>query len=108
MKGPIDDLVVLDIAGNVASVRCDFPGGESSLISLGFAREGDQFIRKIGSDADRLDLTKRLIKMRALFSIGSGWSPSDIVALYREQGLITESYREIAWSNPEEYRITER
>lgn len=108
MKMPNNEIVVLDIAGGNARVACDSPALESNLSALGFQLEGDQYVRKIADDADRQSLVRKLIDMNALFAGGRDWSPSELVEFYREQGFVSQLYRMITWTSPENYMVIER
>jgi hypothetical protein len=41
------------------------------------------------------------------FSYGRDWSPSELFQYFREQKLITGSFKEISWRTPDEYIIRE-
>lgn len=105
MQIPKDEVVVLDVAGSTARVACDKPRAEQALEALGFSPERDQFVREIVDDADRQGLVLGLIRMDALFAAGRDWSPSELLDFYREQGVISQRYRTVAWTSPESYSI---
>lgn len=102
------EIVVLDIAGTRARVACGKPDAESHLIALGFFLEGNQMIRQLLDVEDRQKIIKALIEIGALFSTGRGWSPAELVDLYREQGSILTGYRMITWKNSNQYLIVDR
>lgn len=104
---PQDETVVVDIARNHCVVLTDVPAHAQVLQSTGFVKQGDRWTRQISDDADRQDLVKRLIELKALFSAGRDWSPEELVEHYRDNGVITPSYRSISWLNPDQYRIVE-
>jgi len=106
MDMPKNELVVLDIAGKRARVKCDLKNIEPILSFLGFVREGDQMVREITDDLDRQGLVRELIALDALFAAGRDWSPSELVDYYREQGLVSQSYRVVTWKSPACYVIT--
>jgi hypothetical protein len=108
MNTPKNELIVLDIAGNRASVTCDSPSMESTLCALGFSCENDQMVRKITDDSDRQCVVRELIALDALFSAGRDWSPSELVDYYREQGFVSQGYRMITWKSPDRYVIATR
>lgn len=41
------------------------------------------------------------------FSFGREWNPADLFRLFRDKGLLSGSFREIAWTRPGEWRIWE-
>jgi hypothetical protein len=103
---PENECVVLDLAGNRAKVKCRLPNMESVLSSLGFIRENDLMTRRIVDDSDRQALVRELIALEALFASGRDWSPSELVGYYRERGVVSQSFRVIAWENPDCYAIS--
>lgn len=101
-----DGLVVFEIAGNYASIHCPDKQKMQTLFLAGFGVEGDKMVRPITSDADRLDLVRQLINLGALFSDGTGWAPAEVVAMYKDNGAIKDSFLRISWKNPNSYIIT--
>ena len=108
MNTPENELIVLDIAGNKASLQLnkDDPVLEQVLISLGFSHENEQLVRLIVDDKDRQKLVQKLIDMDAIFSSGRDWSPAALVEYYRDQGVVNQHYRIVSWNSPEHYRIS--
>ena len=106
MSMPENEIVVLDIAGDQATLHSNNPAREAELFALGFVREGDEFIRTIVDDDDRQLLVKTLINMGALFSDGRDWCPAGLVDFYIEQGLNLQNYRMISWKSPNNYVIS--
>ena len=105
MRVPENEILVLDIAGNCARLNCLKKGAEPILTRLGFTKNDAQMVRAILDVAEREELVRVLIEMGALFSGGPGWSPSELVARYREQGIIKTGYKSINWKTPEQYII---
>jgi hypothetical protein len=103
-----DEIVVTDIAGAYARVHATSSVHKRNLVTIGFVEEGDVLVLLLRDERDRAEAIKMLIDLGALFSVGTGWSPAELVEHYREQGLISGSYRAIAWKNPEQYLISQR
>jgi len=108
VKLPVDEILVLDIAGHVAVVVTDVAAVADVLMRLGFARHGDRWKRTIADDHDRRALVAALVDLDALFSAGRDWSPQALVEYYREIGVIRNDYRSIAWRGPTQYVIERR
>ncbi len=108
MPFPTEEIVVLDMAGDYARVRSAGLANEDTLKNLGFV-EGDGYmtVRLRSLDA-RIELTKKLMELDALFSVGPGWSPAELIEYYREQGLVSGAYRAISWKNPEHYQVVSK
>jgi hypothetical protein len=105
MSYPENSIVVLDIAGKRARVFCNDAKKEAVLLGAGFAKDGDVFVRPVQDDADRKQLVLLLASHEALFSAGKDWSPAELVAYYKEQGLALGDYRVIAWHAPDRFSI---
>ena len=108
MNCPAGEIVVADIAGSRALVVCNKPSVEAALLGLGFQVEGANAVRTIPDDDDRKALVNELIRLDALFSAGTGWRPAELLGLYREQGVVSGSYKVIFWRNPRDYAIETR
>lgn len=108
MSYPDNEIIVLDIAGSHARLHSTKPDAGPALQALGFVLEGEQFVRPIADVPERESLVKKLIEMGALFSGGAGWSPAELLEMYKEQGIITGSYKTISWRGPDNFIITER
>lgn len=104
---PQNETIVVDVAGNRCAVLTDVPAHAQVLQATGFVKQGDQWTRQISDDADRQNLVKMLIDLKALFSAGRDWSPEELVEHYRESGAITTAYRSISWLNPDQYLIVD-
>ena len=102
---PTNEVIVLALAGNSAKLFCTKSPIERDLKSLGFVMWEKCMERDIKDDSDRKQLTMQLITLGALFSGGWGWSPAELLGYYRDQGIITQPYRTIAWKNPNSYII---
>ena len=79
MKAPVNEMLVMDIAGRVAVVVTDLMAAADVLMQLGFARQSDRWERAIAHDTDRQTLVAALIDLDALFSAGRDWSPRALV-----------------------------
>jgi hypothetical protein len=108
MNIPNDEIVVMDIAGAYARVHTSSSVHKHNLSAKGFVKEGDHLVLHLRDQRDRATAVEMLIRLGALFSVGTGWSPAELVEHYREQGLISGSYRIIAWKHPGEYLISQR
>lgn len=105
MMLPEDEIVVLDLAGDYVRIFCKDPKYINSLLALGFHVDGDQLVKPIVEDAERQQLIHELIKLRAVFSAGRDWSPAELLDYYREQGIVRQSYRVIAWRGQDSFQI---
>ena len=56
--------------------------------TLGFSPEGELLVRSVSGEQERIDLTGRLMELKALFSGGPGWSPCAVVSYDHEQGKL--------------------
>ncbi|WP_426197403.1 hypothetical protein [Massilia sp. DWR3-1-1] len=106
MKSLTDEIVVIDIAGNRAVVICENRTKQMELVALGFTQDKINFLKKVNNKLERTDICRALVNMNSLFSSGNGWSPAQLLELYREQRLITTPYRVIHWKGSGEYTIT--
>lgn len=105
MKYPNDEVIVVDVAGNRARLVVTDDHRVEALQVLGFERQEDQFVRVIEDDDDRRALIHALIKLDAVFSVGPGWSPSELLQYYVKQGEKFGAYRMISWSGQDSYSI---
>jgi hypothetical protein len=105
MKFPENAIIVLDIAGNKARLAVTSDGAPADLNSLGFLQEKEQFVRPIADDGDRRQLVHALVRLGALFSVGPGWAPSELLEYYEKQGERFEPYSLISWSGPDLFSI---
>jgi hypothetical protein len=106
MSYPVHSVVVLDIAGKYARVFCNDPMKELTLSEAGFVKEGSQLVMPIADDNQRKALILTIANLGGIFSAGKDWSPAELVAFYREQGLPLESYKVISWRGPDDFVIT--
>ena len=102
-----NEIIVLDIAGEKAILCCRKKSVESQLTALGFINDNARLMRAVVDTADREILVRSLIELDALFAAGPGWSPAELVALYRGQGVVTGTYKTISWKSPEQYLIVD-
>ena len=109
MLMPPNTLLVSEIAGNHAILKIGSPTMQivQGALDLGFKPEEGRLVREISGHEERVDLINKLIRIGAIFIGGPGWSPSQVVAQYKEEGKVPQPYREIVWHNPESYEITE-
>lgn len=108
MTFPIDEIVVTDIAGDIARVHAANSVHKSELVRIGFMGQKDDLMLPLQSVDDRVSVLVKLIELGALFSAGRDWSPADLVQYYREQGFINGSYRVIEWSSPRQFLVSTR
>jgi len=104
---PENEIVVVDMAGAYARLILTRPELVPLMIRLGFVPSCDLFERPISGMEDRALIARTLIQMGALFAAGHGWCPAAVAAQLQRLGRITTGYREIAWLDSSEYRITE-
>lgn len=102
---PDHEVLALDLAGHVAVLICRIPAIEPSLRVLGFVAVPPRWERPITDDADRKQLADALIGLDGLFAEGTGWSPAELLRLYRERNTLTAAYRTISWLGPSGFRI---
>ena len=76
LSDPENEIIVLDIAGGRALLRCGRRIAETQLSKMGFMREDGHLVRIINDPSDRANLVSALVEMGALFSAGPGWEPS--------------------------------
>jgi hypothetical protein len=105
MTAPVNEMLVTNIAGDVAVVVTDVMATTDGLVPLGFARQPDRWECAIADDTDRQTLVAALIDLDALFSAGRDWCPQALVEYYREIGVVRRGYRSVAWRGPEQYVI---
>ena len=108
MTFPDEEIVVLDLAGESARIRSTNSAKENQLKNLGFVGDDDDLVLHLDCAEARIELARKFIELDALFSIGQGWSPAELIEHYREHGLVFGSYRTISWKNPELYLISAR
>lgn len=105
MNFPSDEIVVLDMAGVRAVVKCENHSLISKLQEIGFIFDGENFIIEPLNDDKRKKVILDLIELNSLFSVGAGWSPAELLEYYVEKGIISKRYRTISWTNPDCYVI---
>ncbi|QDQ87941.1 hypothetical protein FMZ60_10345 [Alcaligenaceae bacterium SJ-26] len=102
---PPDAIIVQDIAGEQIRIRVEGRHLLSAMTRLGFMAENGCMVRTTHDQTEKIQILTTLAQMDALFIFGYGWYPSEVMALYREQGLYCGSYKVISWSGPDCYRI---
>ena len=105
MKAPVNEMLVMDIAGHVAVVVTDLMAAADVLTQLGFTRQSDRWERASAADTARHAFVAALVDLEALFSAGRDWSPQALVGYYLEIGAVRGAYRSIAWRGPGQYVI---
>lgn len=108
MAFPIDEIVVIDIAGDSARVHAASRVHRGELKRIGFIERDGDLVKTLRSADDRIAVLAALIELGGLFADGRDWSPAELAQYYREQGFIRGSYRVIAWQNPEQFQISIR
>lgn len=108
MKFPENAIVVLDIAGSKARLAVTSDNLRADLEALGFIQDKDQFVRSIADDGDRRQLVHALVQLGAIFSVGPGWAPSELLEYYEKQGEKFDPYRLISWTGPDSFAIRSR
>jgi hypothetical protein len=108
MKPFSTELTVLDLAGSKIRVTSNDATHQAALLALGFIAQGDQLVCPVQDDAHRKSIAQALVNMNAVFSEGRDWSPAELMALYREQGVINTPYRVISWTDPQHHVIAQR
>ena len=71
---PDGEVVMLDLAGQLAVLVCQKPAIEPALLALGFTEHSTRMERPITDDADRKQLVERLVTLDVLFAEGAAWS----------------------------------
>lgn len=102
-----NEIIVLELAGDQAIVECADPKLADQLVKLGFSLEKDKFYSPIPNMDVRIDISRKLIGLGALFSHGKDWSPADLLQYFSESGLISGKYRTVAWKGPADVVIRE-
>jgi len=75
------------------------------LLSLGFSRVTDSEYRIPAPDENgKAQIFSTLRKMGFCFARGREWSPAELFEYFRDRGLITGQFTEIAWTRPTEWR----
>ena len=105
MKFPEDAVIVLDIAGSKARLAVTSEDVEADLGALGFRQDKDQFVRPVADDGDRRQLAHALVRLGAIFSVGPGWAPSELLEYYEKLGVKFGPYKLISWSGPDSFDI---
>lgn len=101
------EIIVLDLAGDHAIVECTNPKLADQLVKLGFSLDKDRFYYPVLNMDVRIDISRKLIGLGALFSHGKDWSPADLLQYFSESGLISGKYRTVAWKGPADIVIRE-
>lgn len=105
---PYNAIVVREISHDTIKVMVQDYHSLTKVKDLGFSISDDSIYISADNECKKLEIIHSLIGLNALFLFGYGWYPSEVMALYKEQGVITEGYRVISWSDPINYRIEER
>ena len=102
---PDNAIIVREIANNTIKGIVQGRVPLVKLKLLGFSVTGKSISMTVSDECEKLKILNALIALDALFLFGYGWYPSEVMALYREQGFVTENYRIISWLDPVNYRI---
>lgn len=105
MKFPENAVIVLDIAGSKARLAVTLERVRADLEALGFHQDKGQFVRPVADDGDRRQLAHALVRLGAIFSVGPGWAPSELLEYYEKQGEKFGPYKLIAWTGPDSFDI---
>jgi hypothetical protein len=107
MTFPINEIIVLDIAGERALVHAANSSQRRNLKHIGFAEgDDDRMVMPLHDDDARVRVMAKLIDLGALFSDGRDWCPAALVQYYHERSLINGPFRVITWRNPEDFFIS--
>jgi len=85
----------------------------SQITYPSLVKKGDGYytadVKKITQE-EEVKLLKMLNNLGFAFSVGGmgGWSPSELFEDYREKGLLSGKYKEIAWKGPDDWIIREK
>lgn len=102
-----NEIIVLELAGDHAIVECVDSTLADQLVKLGFSIDKGKFYHPISDMDARIDISRKLISLGAIFSHGKDWSPADLIQYFSESGLISGKYRTVAWKSPTEVIIRE-
>lgn len=102
-----NEIIVLELAGNQAVVECTDSKLADQLVKLGFSLDKDKFHYSILNMDVRIDISRKLIGLGALFSHGKDWSPADLLQYFSESGFISGKYTTIAWKGSADIVIRE-
>lgn len=105
---PANSVVVVDISDLIIKLRISGEYLAKEMSALGFSVAGGFMIRSVVDEVEKINLIKELIEMDALFLFGYGWSPSEIMGRYKDNGVYNGTYKVISWSDPITYQVEER
>jgi hypothetical protein len=108
LKYPADAIIVQSLSGEHAALTVTCATPPPALAVLGFALDGDRYVRRIASEQERRILARELAAMGALFAVGPGWPPADLAAMYRDEGEAIGPIHAIAWTSPDTFYIDVR
>jgi len=108
MNSPKNSVIVKALAGTTASLEVTWDACPPDVSALGFHEEDGCYVRPIRDDEDRRELAHALIELGALFSVGPGWAPSDLLEYYRMQGKGIGPFKSISWSSPDSFVVETR
>jgi hypothetical protein len=108
MQLPDNAVIVHDLAGASARLEMTQGGPSGELAALGFQMEDGRHVRPIRHEQDRRTLAHALVGLGALFSVGPGWTPSDLLEYYRTQGEEIGTFKSISWTGPNAFLIETR
>lgn len=106
-KLPPNEIIIVDMSENIKILVTSNEKKEKT-IQLGFTEINNPYMNySINGLSDKINKIKELISIGALFSYGIGWSPSELMSYYIDQGFIFDKYKIISWSNKSTYHIIE-
>ncbi|MFM2483471.1 hypothetical protein [Celerinatantimonas sp. YJH-8] len=105
---PHNTIVVVEISNSKIIVKVSGYKNKKELLSEGFENLNEFLISDYNDENQKMKIIHILVQRDALFSFGYGWSPSEIMAYYKEEGIYKGNYKKILWRSSTEYVIEEQ
>lgn len=105
---PHNAIVVVEMSNNKIIVKVSGDKNKKELLSEGFVDSNEFLIFNYNDENQKMKIIHSLVQRDALFSFGYGWSPSEIMAYYKEHGIYKGNYKKILWRSSTEYAIEEQ
>lgn len=106
-KLPQNEIIIVEMSENIKILVTSIEKKEQAS-QMGFVEISHAYMSySTNRLSDKISKIKKLISLGALFSYGTGWSPSELMSYYIQQGYNFDKFKVIAWSNTSTYHIIE-
>lgn len=105
---PDNSIIVSDITNNSVKIIIKGDASLKKVKALGFVVSDHFMVKTVKDEVEKLELLKSLVNVDAFFKFGYGWYPSEVMGLYKENGLLSGAYKIISWSDPNNYEVEEK